>query len=192
MSEFKPSTASEWVALISAGPLSSDDEAALRRWLASSPTHQADFALAQMAWSVACHLDKSEDAQRELKELNQLENSRISLPSLGFTWDRRLVAGLTAAALIFVIAGAWLFLSTPKLAHPRLANGQVAATAINEISSFILPDGSTLTVNADSTVRVAFTSKLRQIVLERGEALFEVQHNAHKPFTIAAGARTVV
>jgi transmembrane sensor len=55
-----------------------------------------------------------------------------------------------------------------------------------------LADGSILTLNTDSTVRLQFTAGERRVKLERGEAFFEVAKDPVRPFVVEANDRRVV
>jgi transmembrane sensor len=65
------------------------------------------------------------------------------------------------------------------------------ATAVGEQKTLALRDGSLLTLNTDSLVEVSLSDKLRRLQLRRGEAHFEVAHDAARPFIVAAGALAV-
>ncbi|AEG50355.1 anti-FecI sigma factor, FecR [Sphingobium chlorophenolicum L-1] len=54
-----------------------------------------------------------------------------------------------------------------------------------------LDDGSRLRLNTDTSLRVRYGASQRELVLERGEALFNVAHDAARPFIVAAGDATV-
>lgn len=98
------------------------------------------------------------------------------------------IMGAVAALLLVVV---WLWTQPSAPGSLTLANGDTATTAINEISVYALPDGSTITVNADSVVRVDFARAQRRVVLERGQAFFEVRSDRSKPFVVAAGLRNI-
>ncbi len=88
---------------------------------------------------------------------------------------------LAAAIAALLVGGAvWvghLFLIAPK---------QIVAHTENR--SAVLPDGSALTVQAQSTVDLEFTNEERRLDLkENGEAYFKVQHEASRPFVVRAG-----
>ena len=51
----------------------------------------------------------------------------------------------------------------------------------------VLPDGSVVSLNTNSEISVQFTSEARNINLLRGEALFDVAKNVHRPFIVSAG-----
>lgn len=56
----------------------------------------------------------------------------------------------------------------------------------------VLPDGSKVWLNAESSIRypVAFTSNRRQVEIT-GEAYFEVVHDKNNPFSVKAGSQTI-
>ncbi len=199
MTDTIPSTAAEWIARMNAGALPPELQAAFDAWLARDSRNQTDFTLARLTWSIAKRLETSDVAQRELREL------QTQPVSGGWNWRRwnwrsanPFGTGASGwapafAAIALIIVGAVGYLQFPRgpVDLTLLQNGASASTAIGEISNYTLPDGSKLTVNAHSTVRVAFTRKQRQIFLEDGEAFFEVEH-ATTPFVVTAGARTVI
>ncbi len=55
-----------------------------------------------------------------------------------------------------------------------------------------LPDGSVVTLDADSAVDGRFTDGRRSLILRRGRALFAVAPNHARPFAVAAGGREIV
>ena len=66
-------------------------------------------------------------------------------------------------------------------------NVDLYRTGVGERRTVALSDGSRLTLNTTSTVEVAFTRGERRLRLVRGEALFEVAHDASRPFLVEAG-----
>lgn len=70
--------------------------------------------------------------------------------------------------------------------------GSVYSTSVGDISSVPLADGSMVTLNTASRVRVEFEPKERRIILERGEAYFDVRKNPARPFIVLAGNQRIV
>jgi transmembrane sensor len=68
---------------------------------------------------------------------------------------------------------------------------QVYKTEQGGFQRISLQDGSTAFLNTNSEIRVKLTAERREVVLSRGEALFTVAHDAHRPFDVTA-ADTVV
>jgi transmembrane sensor len=85
------------------------------------------------------------------------------------------------AALTVAAIGIYLFNSS--------ASDYVTGTGESRVIH--LDDGSTLTMNTQSRVRVWFTHNLRDLQLLDGEALFTVAHDANRPFRVHVG-RTIV
>ena len=50
----------------------------------------------------------------------------------------------------------------------------------------VLDDGSTVVLNTDSVVQVRFRKNRRDIILRKGEASFQVAHDAFRPFVVHA------
>jgi len=50
-----------------------------------------------------------------------------------------------------------------------------------------LPDGSAVSLNTNTKVRVAYTAEERRVELLQGEAQFEVGRDAQRPFIVSAG-----
>jgi transmembrane sensor len=64
-------------------------------------------------------------------------------------------------------------------------------TAVGEQRSVVLSDGSLVTLNTASAVEVRFESNHRLVRLLSGEALFQVAHDAARPFDVTTGYTTV-
>lgn len=65
-------------------------------------------------------------------------------------------------------------------------------TANGERRIVTLADGSQLSLDADTEVTVRYSRAMRQLVLDRGRARFEVFHDIARPFTVKADAETVL
>jgi transmembrane sensor len=68
----------------------------------------------------------------------------------------------------------------------------VYSTGIGEQRALRLDDGSVVTLDAKSRVRVAYTDGARLLMLERGRARFDVARDPLRPFRVQAGDQTVV
>ncbi|NUU01119.1 FecR family protein [Herbaspirillum robiniae] len=105
---------------------------------------------------------------------------RFPLPDLPPRPARR--KGRTAAvAVVLLTASAALLWLDPAYRTDRLA------TAAGERSTALLADGSTLSLNTDTELQVAWHLRSRRVTLERGQALFDVSHARWRPFTVDAG-----
>ncbi|MDB6167544.1 MAG: hypothetical protein JWM88_408 [Verrucomicrobia bacterium] len=100
---------------------------------------------------------------------------------------RRRATALVASLALVVLAGViWL---RPGPASPGAA--AVATATLAQPSRQLLADGSQVELNGDSQVRVEFSPAVRRVVIVRGEAHFELAHDAARPFVVVAGAVSV-
>lgn len=74
------------------------------------------------------------------------------------------------------------------LGVPAPAAEEMIATTLGETRQVRLADGTTVDLNSDSRLVVAFDGGTRRIRIERGEALFAVAADAARPFEVRAGA----
>jgi ferric-dicitrate binding protein FerR (iron transport regulator) len=95
-----------------------------------------------------------------------------------------------AAALVVLVVGVWFLVTPHKAVGPIAGGGDVVVrTNRGETRQIVLPDGSTLQVNAGTELRypVAFAGRERKVVLIRGEAFFQVVADATRPFVVMSG-----
>lgn len=97
-------------------------------------------------------------------------------------------------------AGVDIVLNNGALAYEHGALDEAGAEALNTVLtprgrqfSIVLPDGSKVWINAESSLRfpVQFSGKERQVQLT-GEAYFEVAENASQPFKVLVNNKTEV
>jgi transmembrane sensor len=184
----KPKTTAEWMVRISAGKLSGRDQSDLEKWLAQKPENKRELDRSRQLWSLASQLRNSPTARSLLERDEVCKDSKGWLT--GGTLNRYFVPAAVVAAVILVS-----FLALPQieqfLSSSRIATDG-ATTARGEIANYTLPDGSTLTLDAASTVRIAFNDRQRVVYLSGGEGFFDVKHNPDRPFIVVAGKKRVV
>ena len=91
------------------------------------------------------------------------------------TWTLGLATAATIATIAIVAALQLL---------PETPDPNTYTTAIGEQTSLPLPDGSLVTLNTQSTLRVAYSDQFRDIHLTAGEALFDVTKDPDRPFRV--------
>lgn len=67
----------------------------------------------------------------------------------------------------------------------------VYRTSIGEQRAIELTDGSAISINAKSSVRVKFTERARDVYLNAGQAMFTVAKDADRPFRVHVGDTVV-
>lgn len=153
-----------------------DDEALISEWLAWCEASPENF-----------------DAFERIEDSWQLAGSAAVLPAprpqptRGRWWRRvstRAAVRALAAALV-IVAG--LLLLQPQWPH----GGQTLSTPVAIHGSSLLPDGSRVELGAHSRITTRFEDDVRRVVIESGEAYFEVAHDKTRPFVVEADALTV-
>jgi transmembrane sensor len=64
-------------------------------------------------------------------------------------------------------------------------------TGVGSHETVSLSDGSIVELNTATFLRAEVNDKMREVWLDRGEAFFEVVHDAAHPFIVRAGSRTI-
>jgi transmembrane sensor len=100
----------------------------------------------------------------------------VEVPRARETVRTRFVFAL-AAMLLVGFGVAWLMLQRP----------QQFSTQFGEQLSVLLDDGSRVTLNTASKIEVTLRKNHRMVRLVQGEALFEVAHDASRPFDVSTG-----
>lgn len=153
---------------MAAGALPAAEQARLEDWLARDPRHLGALVRARAQWI---------DFDRLGALAGRTPVRRGALAggfATGALWSRRRVvaAGLGGAG---ALALGWSVLAPAE---------EYYASAVGEVRRIPLEDGSTLMLNTDSQARVRFDRRSRAVRLLRGEALFEVAPDAHRPFVV--------
>lgn len=167
------SEAADWIVRLQADDLTDADALAFDAWLQASPAHVRAYDAALAVW------DEFEAARPEVDQA--LRAARVRRPQAGRRFYLAAGAMAAAAAVAVVAVPAW----TP--APPPVGY----ATATGEHRTVSLSDGSTIELNAGTRLSVGLDRRERRVVLEEGQAVFDVAADARRPFVIAAGDRTV-
>ncbi|MBM5460846.1 FecR domain-containing protein [Pseudomonas sp. P66] len=109
--------------------------------------------------------------------------ARFPLPAPTPPKNRRTNAKVASLLLLAIAAGvAWV--------DPAYQRQQVVSP-LGQRQALQLADGSTVLLDSDSQMMVSWHLRSRQVVLEKGQALFEVSPRVYRPFLIDAGSATV-
>ncbi|HKE42974.1 MAG TPA: FecR domain-containing protein [Steroidobacteraceae bacterium] len=101
-----------------------------------------------------------------------------------------------AAAGLVAVVGLHFFTLTPK--PTPVVTAQVPRSPVHistghgEQLTRRLADGSVIHLNSDTEVIVAYSSIARDLSVKRGQAVFEVVHDASRPFHVDAGPAAIV
>jgi transmembrane sensor len=171
--------AADWYVRMDTHSVAQDDVLAFFAWR-RNPLNAAAYARMEDVRGAAARLRHDPDLRAAAREA-------LARP----VWRRRLSERLTSPAGRLVVTAA---LAASLLGALSLGYGQRGpryATDIGEQMSVQLDDGSTLRLNTDSRLRVRFNGQQRRVLLDRGEAFFQVAHDSQRPFLVQAGGAQV-
>lgn len=152
------------------------DTDAWRAWLAADPRHAAEYAAFEALW-------QDFDSTPRVQALAQAVHAQRRTRRAALTRGVLGLAGLGVAGLLGY-RGWGMYLDAPQYAQAR-------DSGIGERVTLNLPDGSTLALGPGSRVAVRYTRRERAVVLEHGEAVFDVAKDAARPFAVAAGGARI-
>lgn len=187
--------ASAWFIEFRSGDATADARARFDEWLRRSPQHIQAYLEVASAWSELPTADP--EGRIDLREL--IERARASVDDnvvplstvagrAGHRSDRAgrrpralsLAAALAAFAILVGVA-TWL----------GFYRADTYSTGIGEQRTVRLEDGTTVELNALSTIKVRLASDVRKVELTEGQALFHVAKDPKRPFIVRSDATTV-
>jgi transmembrane sensor len=167
------------------------------RWLCRSPEHVRAYLEQSALWETIHSQPPAEPAElqaliakaRQAFPGNVIPIGAAAEPAVPASveperdtgWIRRAWPAV-AAMLALVIAAATWYLQAPR---------NVYSTGRGEQRSILLTDGSTIDLNARSSVRVRFGSRGRHVDLIGGQALFRVAKDPRRPFIVSVNGTRV-
>lgn len=192
--------AAHWHDRLRDEPVSAEDRKVFEQWRSAAVSHRQAYAAVERAWAQAqAH---AEDPQ--ILALRQEAALRLTRRAAAprFTLPR---AFATAAAMVIVgVLGiaSWRFFDAeapvqslavaPVRLLQEMRGIKYYRTSVGERLNVVLDDGSLVTLNTHSELKVEFTAAERKVVLTRGQVLFEVAKNAARPFVVEAQDRRFI
>ncbi len=170
--------AADWYARLRAEDESEFDAVRFRAWLAGDPERRREFDAIDEFWGDLSAIENSPEVQRERSAIAR-QRAQSDRPIHATRRRFGAWAWATAAALIVAVgAGLWI---QHQIAADRFVTG------IGEQRTVPLTDGSVVTLNTATEIRLHFSSDRRDVELVYGQANFEVAKDASRPFVVTAG-----
>ncbi|MEH0164794.1 FecR domain-containing protein [Paucibacter sp. JuS9] len=161
--------AATWIARLHGPSRSPEMEQELREWLSRSAAHRHAF-------------EKCTDVWQEVEGVSVADvYAGVAARSL----NAALAGERRWARMRWPLAGllAVLIAAAAFAAH-RWWGVDVYATKVGEQQLLLLEDGTRLSLNTDTQVRVEIDSARRSVRVEWGEAIFEVAKDPYRPFVV--------
>jgi len=157
--------AAAWLVRLQAGERRPAVDSAFEDWMAN-PEHARAFERASHTWDI----------------IPRAARLRPKRPQPTRSWRARgpfwpVFAGSLFAVVALAIGALVLF----------WAQTAVYTTRPGQLQTVTLRDGTRVTLNTDSEMKVGYSLWERRVRLVRGEAIFQVARHPHRPFVVAAG-----
>ncbi len=176
--------ASGWLILLEKDP-SPAHQAEFEEWIAADARNRAAFVRLEKTWRHA-------DVLRKLRPLDGVVDENL-IDKFGEPGSIVITPKKKSWLPWLAVAASFLVLTVGAVGWVTVVRSgwQVYKTEQGGFQRISLQDGSTAFLNTNSEIRVKLTTERREVVLSRGEALFTVAHDTHRPFDVTA-ADTVV
>lgn len=191
--------AADWFVRNLGGLTSLDERAEFAAWLKSSPLNVEEYlrtAVASRDIQAAALVDNTsvdellgsntEPDDSVVVPLRHLQQANYARPGILRSWPS-LARVAACVFLLFVVGGIWSERDGQRFNLPKAYK-----TAHGEQHSWLLPDGSSVSLDSDTWVVVSFDDRERVVRVERGQALFQVAHEPNRRFRVAAGDAGVI
>lgn len=173
------SVAADWAARLDRGGLSPAEDLELETWLASDPRRAGAFAKAR---AVSLYSERARALGPTYDPASFEPKPDVTrkpgLSRRGFLWSGTAAAACTGAVVMGGVA--WS------------SRGEAYETLRGQMKIVPLSDGSVISLNTASRIRVVFTPHKRTVHLDEGEALFDVARDRNRPFIVLAGQTRVL
>lgn len=176
----RPKTAGDWLARMSRPDVDARDQDDFMAWLEADPDHLDQYEAAK-ADSLSLEPLRAAFAGDLARLTSRPGRSRRAAGRPG--WP--VMAGGLAALAIAVVAAVLIWPASQM-------RGQLYQSPRTQVLDVILADGSRVTLDADSAIRVALADDVRRVGLERGAAYFEVAHEDDLPFQVTVADHRVI
>jgi transmembrane sensor len=173
--------AAAWLARKDRDGWSSAEQAQLDQWLNSATAHRVAYLRLAATWSKADLLAPGAAGPGALPARHDhaiADGARRPLPRFS-AWR------IAAAILVTVGTATGVFATRASVSEVRYE------TRLGAHQTFALKDGSKLTLNTATLLRARVSQTGRTVWLDKGEAYFDIAHDAVHPFVVISGANRI-
>lgn len=189
-SESIEEVARRWFARRQGSEWTDSDQCAFDAWIDAATAHRIQYIRVETAWNQLARLEALGAGVPEgvVPQRHSWGDQRFpggvaeAAPARSRAWVGKYSA---AAAVLLSIVVTYIY-STGLLTDDRYS------TPVGGRDTVALDDGSHVTLNTDSRIRVALDEHQRRISLSQGEAFFDVAKDASRPFVVEADDKRIV
>jgi transmembrane sensor len=157
-----------------------------RAWIAGDPERRREFEAIDGFWDDLGAIENSPEVLRERAAIARRRAMSSNGPAAASTTAGRRYQRKrfwAAAATVLVALGTVYWIQYQPADH--------YATSVGEQRTVPLADGSVVTLNTSTEIRLYFSADRRSVELVSGQANFEVAKDPSRPFVVTAGGSEV-
>lgn len=162
--------ARQWQVLLHSGRATAEERAQWQAWREASPHNAQAMAQVEGLWALLGQVSAPAPALVRANPPAAVVHRRRAT-----RWGVPFAAAAALLLAVWLPQGVWLGLYADYHTRP------------GEVRNVRLDDGSLLTLNGDTALDWTVSAGRREVKLYRGEADFQVAHNAEQPFFVQAG-----
>jgi ferric-dicitrate binding protein FerR (iron transport regulator) len=175
----------EWYETLAAGesdPVDKDVETSMDKVWARLQENTA-------APGQACHPDQLPPVTASRPRLVRLAQVPLALVPVALVRRVQLRRVLEVAAVVLLLAGIYTLAKRTGTAPTKAGADDTVelATVAGEVRQLALPDGSSITLNANTRLTYPKSFRNRQVRLVTGEAFFDIARDPKRPFIVETG-----
>jgi len=174
--------ASDWLVKMREPSVSAEDREAFAQWLRASPVNVGAYLEVARLWAHTALIDPDFPADLAAAAQNVVPLPRAP-PATGPGHGNR--AG--ARWRLWALTASMALIAAGSLFGWWHYAADTYTTEIAEQRVLTLEDGSIIRLNSRSKLRVRMNPNIRELELTAGQALFEVAHDAYRPFIVRGG-----
>jgi transmembrane sensor len=162
--------AAQWLERREREDWSAQDQIDLDSWQSAALAHRVAFVRMHAAWS----------RTERLAALRPESSEQISATKK--RWRTAISIGILAVAL-----------TTGFMAYEIFpgARDSLYSTSVGGRKTVVLADGSQIELNTDTALRTRMDGRKRQVWLDKGEAYFQIKHDASRSFVVIASGHRI-
>ncbi|SFC32790.1 FecR family protein [Pseudoalteromonas denitrificans] len=169
--------AAQWIVKYNIKSLSNKPE--FIAWLNTSPEHKHTFETLTLNWQALEKIERN--------NLNNSAKNIQNITAISFNNQTKKINKSFKKFSYFALVASIFLFSFIYFNHDAQSFSHVYKTPTAKQANYILPDGSTLWLNAKSEVSIHFSQNKRQIAIIKGDAHFKVSKDKKRPFIVSYG-----
>lgn len=186
--------AEAWLEKLYMSDPSAEDFQQFDKWISSSPQNASHYRKMEQAWRDLALVDEIEGEIITTQPVPQKKETRWTtraIEAISEVITGVIKSPIQASSAIGVTAIVCMIAFQFNRSSPQVETTQSQwdsyTTKIGEVQNILLADGSKLTLDASSSIRVSLKANERTVTLTEGRANFDIATDKSRPFIVSSG-----